>query len=41
MSTANVIRTMSDFKKEGIIRIFGKTIEVVDLNKLEIISKRG
>ena len=41
MSTANVIRTMSDFKKEGIIRIFGKTIEIVDLGKLEIISKRG
>ena len=41
MSTANVIRTMSDFKKEGIIRVFGKTIEVVDLNKLEVISKRG
>ena len=41
MSTANVIRTLSDFKKEGIIRAFGKTIEVVDLNKLEIISKRG
>lgn len=41
MSTANVIRTLSDFKKEGIIRVFGKTIEVVDLDKLEIISKRG
>jgi CRP/FNR family transcriptional regulator len=41
MSTANVIRTMSDFKREGIIRIFGKTIEVVDINKLEGISKRG
>lgn len=41
MSTANVIRTMSDFKKEGIIKIFGKTIEVVDLDKLEIIAKRG
>ena len=41
MSTANVIRTLSDFKKEGIIRVFGKTIEVVDVNKLEIISKRG
>ena len=41
MSTANVIRTLSDFKKEGIIRVFGKTIEVVDLNKLEVISKRG
>lgn len=41
MSTANVIRTLSDFKREGIIKIFGKTIEVVDLNKLEGISKRG
>jgi CRP/FNR family transcriptional regulator len=41
MSTANVIRTLSDFKKDGIIKIFGKTIEVVDINKLEILSKRG
>jgi CRP-like cAMP-binding protein len=41
MSTANVIRTLSDFKKEGIIRVFGKTIEIVELSKLEIISKRG
>jgi CRP-like cAMP-binding protein len=41
MSTANVIRTLSDFKKENIIRVFGKTIEIVDLEKLEIISKRG
>ena len=41
MSTANVIRTLSEFKKDGIIKDFGKTIEIVDLNKLEIISKRG
>lgn len=41
MSTANVIRTLSDFKREGIIRVFGKTIEIVDLEKLEVISKRG
>jgi CRP-like cAMP-binding protein len=41
MSTANVIRTLSDFKKEDIIRVFGKTIEIVDINKLEVISKRG
>jgi CRP/FNR family transcriptional regulator len=41
MSSANVIRTMSDFKKDGIIKVFGKTIEVVDIDKLEIISKRG
>jgi CRP/FNR family transcriptional regulator len=41
MSTANVIRTLSDFKKDGIIKVFGKTIEVVDLEKLEVLSKRG
>jgi len=41
MSTANVIRTLSDFKKEGIIRVFGKTIEVVDVAKLEVISRHG
>jgi len=41
MSTANVIRTLSDFKRDGIIRIFGKTIEITDNEKLEIISKRG
>jgi CRP/FNR family transcriptional regulator len=41
MSTANVIRTLSDFKKDGIINVLGKTIEVADINKLEILSKRG
>jgi CRP-like cAMP-binding protein len=41
MSSANVIRTMSDFKKDGIIKVFGKTIEVVNIDKLDIISKRG
>ena len=41
MSTANVIRTLSDFKKDGIIKVFGKTIEIADINKLEILSKRG
>lgn len=41
MSTANVIRTVSDFKRDGIIKVFGKTIEIADMSKLEIISKRG
>lgn len=41
MSTANVIRTLSDFKHDGTIKIFGKTIEIVDPGKLEIIAKRG
>lgn len=41
MSTANVIRTLSDFKKDGIIKVFGKTIEIANVEKLEVISKRG
>ena len=41
MSTANVIRTLSEFRREGIIKLFGKTVEIVDLDKLEIISARG
>ena len=41
MSTANVIRTLSDFKKEGIIRVFGKTIEIVEKTRLEILSRIG
>jgi CRP/FNR family transcriptional regulator len=41
MSTANVIRTLSDFKKDGIIRVFGKTIEIVDMHRLETMSKIG
>jgi len=41
MSTANVIRTLSDFKKEGIIRIYGKTIEIVEVNRLETMSRIG
>lgn len=41
MSTANVIRTLSEFRKEGIIKLFGKTVEIVDIEKLQIISARG
>jgi CRP/FNR family transcriptional regulator len=41
MSTANVIRTLSEFRKEGIIKLFGKTVEIVDVEKLAIISARG
>ena len=41
MSTANVIRTLSDFKKERIIRVFGKTIEVIDKSRLETMSRIG
>jgi CRP-like cAMP-binding protein len=41
MSTANVIRTLSEFRKEGIIKLHGKTIEIVDIGKLEMISSKG
>jgi len=41
MSTANVIRTLSEFKYDGIIKVYGKTIEIVDLNKLKVFSDKG
>jgi CRP/FNR family transcriptional regulator len=41
MSTANVIRTLSDFKRDGIINVDGKTIEITDMSKLEMIARRG
>jgi CRP-like cAMP-binding protein len=41
MSTANVIRTLSDFKRDGIIATEGKMIEILDQEKLEMIEKRG
>lgn len=41
MSSANVIRTFSEFRRDGIIRSNGRTIEITDMGKLEVISKRG
>lgn len=41
MSTANVIRTLSELKRDEIIRTDGKMIEIIDLPKLEMISMRG
>lgn len=41
MSTANVIRTLSEFRKEDIIKTDGKVIEIINREKLEMISKRG
>ncbi len=41
MSSANVIRTFSDFRRDGIIRSNGRTIEITDMKKLEVISLRG
>lgn len=41
MSSANVIRTFSEFRRDGIIKSYGRTIEIVDMAKLEVISRRG
>jgi CRP/FNR family transcriptional regulator len=41
MSSANVIRTFSEFRRDGIIRANGRNIEIIDINKLEVISRRG
>jgi len=41
MSSANVIRTLSDFKKDGILKVNGKTIEISDIGRLETMSRIG
>ena len=41
MSSANVIRTFSEFRRDGIIKTNGRTIEITDIKKLEIISRTG
>lgn len=41
MTTENVIRTLSEFKKDGIIRTFGKDIDIVDPERLRAVSEHG
>jgi CRP/FNR family transcriptional regulator len=41
MTTENVIRTLSEFRKDKILKTFGKTIEVIDKDKLHKISDFG
>jgi CRP/FNR family transcriptional regulator len=41
MTTENVIRALTEFRKDGIIKIFGKVIEIVDEQKLKQISEHG
>lgn len=41
MSTENIIRSMSSLKKEGIIDIRGKIIEITNPKKLQILSDLG
>ncbi|MDD4108007.1 MAG: Crp/Fnr family transcriptional regulator [Prolixibacteraceae bacterium] len=41
MTTENVIRALSEFRKDKIIKIFGKDIQIVDIQRLETISELG
>lgn len=38
MTVENVIRTLSDLRKDGIIKIYGSTIEILDKERLERIN---
>ena len=41
MSTENVIRVLSEFRKDKLIQIEGKSIEILDIKKLEKIYELG
>lgn len=41
MTTENVIRTLSEFKKDGILRTYGKDIDILDPERLRSISEHG
>ena len=41
MTTENVIRTLSEFRKDGILKIYGKTIMIVQSSTLQSISDFG
>lgn len=41
MTTENVIRTLSEFRKDKIIKIFGKDIQIADKKRLQSISEFG
>ena len=41
MTTENVIRTLSEFRKDKIIKINGKIIEIINRDTLEMISQLG
>jgi CRP/FNR family transcriptional regulator len=41
MTTENVIRTLSEFRKDGILKIYGKTIQIANMDSLKSISDFG
>jgi len=41
MTTENVIRTLSEFRKDDILKIYGKTIQIVNMDTLKSIAEFG
>lgn len=41
MTTENVIRTLSEFRKDGILKIYGKTIHIINMESLRSIAEFG
>lgn len=41
MTTENVIRSLSEFRKDGILKIYGKTIQIVNMKTLKSIAEFG
>lgn len=41
MTTENVIRSLSEFRKDGILKIYGKTIQIVKMDTLRKIAEFG
>ena len=41
MTTENVIRTLSEFRRDKLIRINGKEIEIMDVETMKKISSFG
>jgi len=41
MTTENVIRTLSEFRKDEILKIYGKTIQIVQMDTIKSIAEFG
>jgi len=41
MTTENVIRTLSEFRRDGILKIYGKTIHIANMESLISIAEFG
>ncbi len=41
MTTENVIRTLSEFRRDGILKIYGKTIRIENMDTLKSVAEFG